>query len=212
LPPERELPAGGGERLGDGGQLARDGEHISDAVLRNSSRRGFLEWAGTAIIALAGARTVAKGVLPDEADAYTNFCGHTYTTGNCPHPTGLPRVDRNDYPLRASDGHPVDDLGRPINAQGQPVDANGQLLREPDGEPLAPAPRSKVCPAAGDAYGLTLRTDGSWYRCCGGRVRRMMDCCGVTSKRINGDEALVGYCYPGRHVFCVQYYETMVPC
>jgi hypothetical protein len=29
---------------------------------------------------------------------------------------------------------------------------------------------------------------------------------------VNGDEALVGYCYPGRHVFCVQYYETMMPC
>ena len=95
-------------------------------MLRNSSRRGFLEWAGAAIIALAGARAVARGVLPDEADAYTNFCGHTYTTGNCPHPTGLPRVDRHDYPLRASDGHPVDDLGRPIDAQGYPVDAHGR--------------------------------------------------------------------------------------
>ena len=134
-------------RRGEAGRFA-------DAVLRSSSRRGFLEWAGTAIIALAGARTVARGVLPDEADAYTNFCGHTYTTGNCPHPTGLPRVDRHDLPLRASDGHPVDDLGRPINAQGYPVDAHGQVLREPDGEPLAPAPRSQVCPAAGKAHGL----------------------------------------------------------
>lgn len=195
--PARNAPA-------DGGQFA-------DAVLRRSSRRGFLEWAGAAIIALAGARTVARGVLPDEADAYTNFCGHTYTTGNC-HPTGLPRVDRHDLPLRASDGHPVDDLGRPVNAPGYPIDEHGQVLRQADGEPLAPAPRSKVCPAAGRAHGLNLSTDGSWYRCCGGRVRRLMDCCGHTSVRVNGDEALVGYCYPGRHVFCVQYYETMVPC
>ena len=70
----------------------------------------------------------------------------------------------------------------------------------------------KVCPAAGTARGLKLRTDGSWYRCCGGRVRRLMDCCGYTNVRINGDAALVGYCYAGRHVFCVQYYETMMPC
>jgi hypothetical protein len=188
------------------------GEHFADAVLRRSSRRGFLEWAGTAIISLAGAGAMARAVLPDEADAYTNFCGHTFTTGNCPHPTGLPRVDRNDYPLRASDGQPVDDLGRPVNAQGYPVDAHGNVLLEADGEPLAPAPRSKVCPAAGRDYGLNLQTDGSWYRCCGGRVRRLMDCCGYTETRINGDAALVGYCYGGRNVFCVQYYETMMPC
>jgi hypothetical protein len=187
-------------------------EHFADAVLRHSSRRGFLEWAGAALIVLAGGRTAARMILPDDAEAYTNFCGHTYTTGNCPHPTGLPRVDRNDYPLRASDGHPVDDLGRPIDRQGNPVDAHGLLLREPDGEPLSPAPRSKVCPAAGTEHGLKLQIDGSWYRCCGGRVRRLMDCCGYTNVRINGDAALVGYCYAGRNVFCVQYYETMMPC
>jgi hypothetical protein len=187
-------------------------EHFADAVLRHSNRRGFLEWVGTAIIGLAGVGTAARVLLPDDADAYTNFCGHTYTTGNCPHPTGLPRVDRHDLPLRASDGHPVDDLGRPINDQGYPVNAQGRILREPDGEPLSPAPRSKVCPAAGRDYGLRLETDGSWYRCCGGRVRKLMDCCGYTNVRINGDAALTGYCYDGRHVFCVQYYETMVPC
>jgi hypothetical protein len=187
-------------------------EHFSDAVLRHSSRRGFLEWAGMAIVGLAGVGTAARAVLPDEADAYTNFCGHTYTTGNCPHPTGLPRVDRHDLPLRAADGHPVDDLGRPINAAGHPVDHSGQPLLEPDGEPLAPATRSKVCAATGAAHGLKLQTQGSWYRCCGGRVRRLMDCCGYTSVRINGDAALTGYCYAGRNVFCVQYYETMVPC
>jgi hypothetical protein len=188
-------------------------EHFADAVLRHSSRRGFLEWAGSAIIALAGGGAVARSVLADDADAaYTNFCGHTFTTGNCPHPTGLPRVDRYDYPLRAADGQPVDDLGRPVNAQGYPVGADGQILRDPLGEPLAPAPRSKVCPATGKAHGQTLKNDGSWYRCCGGRVRKLMDCCGHTSVRINGDAALVGYCYPGRHVFCVQYYETMMPC
>ncbi len=186
--------------------------HLVDEVLRHSSRRGFLERMGTAIIALAGAGTAARLVLPDESDAYTNFCGHTYTTGDCPHPTGLPRVDRHDYPLRASDGHPVDDLGRPIDARGYPVDAHGHVLREPDGEPLAPAPRSQVCRAAGEKYGLELANDGSWYRCCGGRVRQMKDCCGRTNVRVNGDEALVGYCYPGRHVFCVQYYETQMPC
>lgn len=187
-------------------------QHWADHVLSRSSRRGFLERLGGAVIGLAGARSVAQLALPDESDAYTNFCGHTYTTGNCPHPTGLPRIDRHGYPLRASDGHPVDDLGRPINSRGFPVDAHGKVLRGPDGEPLPPAPRSKVCPAAGKRYGLHLETDGSWYRCCGGRVRRLMDCCGYTGVRINGDAALTGYCYGGRKVFCVQYYDTSVPC
>ena len=181
-------------------------------MLARSSRRGFLERAATALIALAGGRSVARMVLPDDAHAFTNFCGHTFTTGNCPHPTGLPRVDIHGYPLRASDGHPVDDLGRPIDAQGYPVDAHDRPLREPDGELLAPAPRSRICPKAGLERHLKLETDGSWYRCCGGRVRRLMDCCGYTSVRINGDAALTGYCYGGRHVYCVQYYETMMPC
>ena len=81
-----------------------------------------------------------------------------------------------------------------------------------DGVPLAPAPRTKVCETAGEDYGIDLRLDGSWYRCCGGTVRRIRDCCGVTNVRINGDAALPGYCYPGRHVFCVTYYETAMPC
>jgi hypothetical protein len=181
-------------------------------VLARSSRRGFLEKLGVAVMGLAGARSVAQLAMPDQADAYTNFCGHTFTTGNCPHPTGLPRVDGHGYPLRAGDGQPVDDLGRAINGRGYPVDARGRVLRGPDGRPLAPAPRSKVCPAAGKRYGLHLETDGSWYRCCGGRVRRLMDCCGYTGVRINGDSALAGYCYSGRNVFCVQYMETGVPC
>jgi hypothetical protein len=187
-------------------------ERLSDQALAHTSRRGFLERLGGLLIGLAGGGSVARLMLPDDAEAYTNFCGHTYTTGNCPHPTGLPRVDRNDHPLRASDGHPIDDLGRPINAAGYPVDRHGHVLREPDGEPVPPAPRSRICPAAGRDYGLDLQVDGSWYRCCGGRVRRLMDCCGYTSRRINGDAALTGYCYGGRNVFCVQYYETMVPC
>jgi hypothetical protein len=194
-----------------GSQLPSE-HRLSDAVVRQSSRRGFLERLGGAVIGLAGANALAAAVLPDEADAYTNFCGHTYTTGNCPAPTGLPRIDRNGYPLRANDGVPVDDLGRPINSHGQPIDAQGHVLTDADGVPLAPAPRSKTCETTGEDYKIKLTLEGSWYRCCGGRVRRIRDCCGATNLRINGDAALVGYCYPGHHVFCVTYYETAMPC
>ena len=192
----------------------RSERRLTDAALAASSRRGFLERLGGAVIALAGGGTVASALLPDDADAYTytNFCGHTYTTGNCPAPTGLPRIDANGFPLRASDGVPVDDLGRPINAKGQPIDAQGHVLTDADGVPLPAAPRTRTCESAGSDYHLTLELQGSWYRCCGGRVRRIRDCCGVTNVRVNGDAALVGYCYPGNHVFCVTYYETSMPC
>ena len=53
--------------------------------------------------------------------------------------------------------------------------------------------------------------DGAWYRCCGGKVRKLTDCCSYSSRRINGDAALTGYCYRGRKVFCVMYYDTQVP-
>jgi hypothetical protein len=189
-------------------------QSLGDEVLRRTSRRGFLERLGGVVVALAGAKTVTQLVLPSEADAqsYTNFCGHTWTTGNCPAPTGLPRIDRNGYPLRASDGVPVDDLGRPVNSHDQPINAKGELLLTPDGTPVTPAPRTRVCQTAGKDHGLDLSLDGSWYRCCSGRVRRIRDCCGVTNTRINGDQALTGYCYPGRHVFCVTYFDTSVPC
>lgn len=184
---------------------------LSDALAGGTSRRGFLARAGGWLLAA----TAGTAALPDGADAeqYYSFCGHTYTTGNCPHPTGLPRIDAHGYPLRARDGKPVDDLGRPIDRQGHPLDAHGRRLLDPDGRPLPPAPRSRVClDAIPERYGFHTQVDGSWYRCCGGRVRRLMDCCGYHRTRINGDTALTGYCYQGRRVFCVMYFQTSVPC
>ena len=43
-------------------------------------------------------------------------------------------------------------------------------------------------------------------------MRKLTDCCGYHSRRINGDSALTGYCYAGRKVFCVMYFQTKVPC
>jgi hypothetical protein len=176
-----------------------------------TSRRGFLARVSGAVMALAGARTVGALVEPGEAEAF-HFCGHIYTTDSCPHPTGLPRIDRRGLPLRARDGHPVDDLGRLVDRQGQPVGEDGELLRDPDGRPLPPATRTKVCAAVGEEYGFPTQIDGAWYRCCGGQVRKLVDCCADHPRRINGDRALRGYCYRGRKVFCVMYYDTHVPC
>ncbi|MEO7397773.1 MAG: MauE/DoxX family redox-associated membrane protein [Ilumatobacteraceae bacterium] len=175
------------------------------------SRRGFLATATAAAGAIVAARTVGSLIEPDDADAY-HICGHTFTTDSCPHPTGLPRIDRRGYPLRGRDGHRVDDLGRPINAEGAPVNRNGAPLLDPDGRALPPTTRTPVCPAAGKRYSIATQTDGTWSRCCDGHVRTIMDCCSTSSRRINGDGSLSGYCYAGRRVFCIVYFQTKIPC
>lgn len=202
----------GGPRRGRvEGYPGRAGRRLSEALADGTSRRGFLGRTGAWLLAVsAGTGVLAAGA--EDADAH-HYCGHTYTTASCPHPTGIPRVDIHGYPLRASDGHPVDDLGRPIDRHGHPLDAHGRRLRDPDGRSLPPAPRSRICQdGIPERYGFHTQIDGSWYRCCGGKVRRLMDCCAYHRTRINGDEALAGYCYRGRRVFCVMYFQTSVPC
>jgi hypothetical protein len=163
---------------------------LSDKVAGSTSRRGFLARVGGGVMAVAGAKTAGSLVKPGEAEAY-HFCGHIYTTDSCPHPTGIPRIDSRGYPLRARDGKRVDDLGRVVDRDGSPVDDDGNRLTDPDGRPLPRASRTPVC---------------------GGKVRKLVDCCAYTRRRINGDGALTGYCYSGRKVFCVMYFQTKVPC
>ena len=182
-----------------------------DSLAGESSRRGFLARVGGALTALTAGGLVARAIEPGEADAF-HFCGHIYTTGSCLHPTGTPRIDGHGYPLDVEDGEPVDDLGRPVNGRGEPVDERGRTLRDPDGRPLPPAPRTRVCDETGKKYDFRTWVDGGWYRCCGGRVRKLVDCCAYSNKRINGDAALTGYCFSGRKVFCVMYFQTKVPC
>ena len=129
------------------------GERLSDRLAADTSRRGFLARVGGAVLAAAGAPTAASLIKPGEAEAF-HFCGHIYTTDSCPHPTGIPRVDSRNLPLRAKDGHPVDDLGRLIDKQGRAVDEHGRLLRDLDGAPLPKASRTPVCKAVGETYGF----------------------------------------------------------
>ena len=185
---------------------------LGQALALSTSRRGFLARTARVLALVAGGSAVSALVKPGTADAF-HFCGHIYTTDSCPHPTGLPRIDAHGYPLRAADGHPVDDLGRPVNSAGEPVDANGEVLTDPDGLPLPSAPRSRVCQDVVAArIDHATHVDGAWYRCCGRRVRKLVDCCARTTRRINGDAALAGYCYAGRRVYCVMYYDTKIPC
>jgi len=193
-------------------EAAVAGRSGAPAVPRPSAdRRTFLARTGAAVAAVTAGRAIGSLVAPGEAEAY-HFCGHIYTTDGCPHPTGLPRIDSKGFPLRARDGHRVDDLGRLVRLDGTPVDEDGEPLVDADGASLAPATRTRVCVAAGRRFEQRVRTDGAWYRCCGGDVRKLVDCCTTGSRRINGDRGLKGYCYADRKVFCVMYFQTRIPC
>jgi hypothetical protein len=190
----------------NGGRIGR----ALDGIAGNTSRRGFLARMGGAMTAATVGGVVGRAIEPGEAEAY-HFCGHIFTTDSCPHPADLPRIDGQGFPLR-QDGRRLDDIGRLVNEDGLPVNEHGDALRDPDGRPLPPAPRTKVCERTGQDYNFKTWVDGGWYRCCGGEVRKLVDCCAYSRKRINGDAALTGYCFNGRKVFCVMYFQTKVPC
>jgi hypothetical protein len=195
-------------------------DELVDDVARNLStrlaggltRRSFLGRMGGAMLAATGGAAVVAAVRPEESEAF-HFCGHIWTTGSCPSPMGLPRIDKHGYPLRPGDGRPIDNLGRPVNSNGYAIDAAGNRLRGPDGKPLPRAPRTRLCEEwVKERYGHDSHTQGSWYRCCNNQVRKLADCCSPSTRRINGDASLVGYCWGGNRVFCVQYYDSGLPC
>ncbi len=189
-----------------------DAGALADALAAGTSRRGFLARVARMLFVAAGGSAVAASFAAEEASGF-HFCGHIYTTDSCPHPTGLPRIDARGFPLRAADGKPIDNLGRLVDGAGRPVDEAGTLLTDPDGRPLPPAPRTRLClDAVRTRFRVRTHVDGGWYRCCGGRVRKLIDCCTAGPRRINGDRGLTGYCYRGRTVFCVMYYDTNVRC
>ncbi len=186
--------------------------NLSTELANGFTRRSFIGRVGAFVTALVGGSAVAAAVKPDEAEAF-HICGHIWTTGSCPSPLGLPRIDREGYPLRPADGRPIDNLGRLVNADGFPVEEDGTRQRGPDGKPLPRGPRTRICEDwVPERFAIDAVTQGSWYRCCNGQIRRLVDCCTTTKRRINGDPALKGYCYRGRRVFCVMYYETGLPC
>ena len=202
-PPEREAST-----------LDRQAEKLSAKLADSTTRLSFLGRLGAAALAVVGGSAVAAAVKPDEADAF-HFCGHIWTTGSCPSPfPPLSRIDRKGFPLHPQSGRPIDNLGRLVDSAGYALDEDGKRLRGPDDEVLAPAPRTRICEDwTAEVKGLKdLRVQGAWFRCCGGQIRKLVDCCSHSRRRINGDASLVGYCWGGRRVYCVMYYDTGLPC
>ena len=170
-------------------------EKASVGLAARSGRRSFLGRVGKGMIALVGGQYVAVALAPGRAEAY-HICGHTYTTGSCPHPFHpKTRGDQYGYPVHPRYGYPVDDRGRIYTKRSQ---RRRQICEE-----VVP---SKYPYTGSPVFG------GGWSRCCGGRVRRIADCCSYSDTRINGDASLTGYCHAGRKVFCIGYRDTNTRC
>jgi hypothetical protein len=187
-------------------------EGLATKLAGGMTRRSFLGRLGGAMLAATGGAAVAAAVKPEEAEAF-HLCGHIWTTGSCPSPYTLPRIDKNGFPLRPTDGRAIDNLGRLVNSSGFPIDESGARLVGPDGKLLERGPRTRLCESwVHEYFRIKVRTQGSWYRCCNGQVRKIVDCCSPSRKRINGDASLVGYCWGGMRVFCIMYYDSGLPC
>lgn len=168
----------------------------SRALATATSRRSFLGKLGMGIVALAGGGMVASTLAPGRAEAY-HICGHTYTTGSCPHPfSPLSRTDRYGFPVHPTYGYPVDDEGEPY------LDPSRQTRRKTCQE-MVPSVYKFV---------RDPRYGGGWTRCCGKRLRHIQDCCSSSRIRINGDLAVRGYCPSGLRVFCITYRELNKAC
>jgi hypothetical protein len=170
-------------------------ERAERALARRTTRRSFLSKVGRTFVAVAGGGLVAATLAPERAEAH-HLCGHTFTTGSCPHPfKPYSRVDKWGYPVHPEYGYPVDD------------DGNIYLSRDQS--------RRKICQdVVPDEYPRTGRPryGGGWSRCCNGRIRHIQDCCSRSSIRINGDRAVRGYCRANLKVFCITYQELDLRC
>lgn len=170
-------------------------EKLAVGLAARTTRRSFLGRLGAGVVALVGGPFVAAALRPERAEAY-HICGHTYTTNSCPHPFGpLSRIDKFGYPIHPKYGYPVDDKGEIYRSKKQK--------------------RSLMCQevvAKKYPYTGKPRYGGGWSRCCNGRVRRIADCCSYSTRRINGDASVTGYCYGGTRVFCIGYRDTNVRC
>ncbi len=177
---------------------------MSDTLLERSgvslatrtSRRSFLGRLGRGLVALAGGTFAASAMDERRAEAF-HICGHIFTTGSCPHPFHpQTRIDRYGYPVHPKHGYPIDDRGNLYTSKRQRRRKICEQ-RVPDRYPKVKNP----------AY------DGSWYRCCKGRIREIEDCCSPYPYRINGDRTSIrSYCHRGRRLFCIAYRDTNVRC
>jgi hypothetical protein len=126
---------------------------LSTRLASGMTRKSFLGRMGGAMLAATGGAAVAAAVRPEKSEAF-HFCGHIWTTGSCLNPLGLPRIDKNGYPLRPSDGtRSTTSAARQLRRLGGR--RLGQPPRAPDGEFSPRRPRTRLCEEwTNEHYGL----------------------------------------------------------
>ena len=176
-----ESRAGRG-RAADGGRRCLSATARAARRGRGGDARGAASSraSGEALMVAAGVRTVGALVAPGEAEAY-HFCGHIYTTDSLPAPDRA-AADRLQ-------GLPAARAGRPAGRRPRPPDRRARAARWTSDGHAADRPRRPPAArrhahaglqrAVGERYGFRTQIDGSWYRCCGGHVRKLMDCCSL---------------------------------
>ena len=165
---------------------------------------------GAAVMGVAGVTTVGSLSPPARPRRTTSAATSTRLT-RARTRRGCRGSTAQGFPIRAETPGPWMTSAATSTSSATPVDEDGHLLTDADGARL-PRTRTRVCHATADVYGFTPYVDGAWYRCCGGHVRKLVDCCGTMRRRVNGDRALTGYCYRDRKVFCVMYFQTKIKC
>ena len=184
---------------------------LAARLAASGTRRSFLARVGAALFAVVGGKMVAAAVSPEEAQSF-HFCGHTSRPAPARARTGCrastatgcrcapPTAARSTTSAGWSTPH------------GLPVDERGRRLLGPDGAPLPRAPRTRICEDwVPERYGVDADAQGSWYRCCDGRVRRSWTAARLAEahQRRRGAARLLRKTH---HVFCVMYQDSDVPC
>ena len=118
-----------------------------ESIAGNTSRRGFLARVGGAMTAITAGGLVGARGQARRGRRLPLLRAHLHD--RLVHPPVRPgaAADRLTTASRSAPatGMPIDNLGRLVNSRGEPVDDNGKTLRDPDGRPLPPAPRTKIC-------------------------------------------------------------------
>ena len=110
-------------------------------------------------------------------------------------------------------GSPIDDLGRPVNGAGRA----GRRERPAAARPRRPAAAARAADAglrpgrrASTASGL--RSTAAGTAAAAARSASWSTAARALDRASTATPRSTGYCYAGRKVFCVMYFDTKVPC
>ena len=213
--PRRAAPPSGARGGELGSEVARDriGEAL-DSLAGDTSRRGFLARVGAALVAGTAGGVVAKVVKPGDAGRLHELL-RPHLHDRLVHPPARPAAGRlarlSDPPRRRQAGR----QHRPAGEQARDCRSthDGSLMRDPDGLPAAAGAADQdlqARPRQSTDSRPIRRAPGTGA--AGGPSASSGTAAPTTTGGSTATPPCSGYCYGGRKVFCVTYYQTHVPC